>query len=683
MSDSVDSTNPGGAAGDITPTKPPLRIRDATNGVTTRDEDLAHGPSLLGLGDGQDGGYSIDSIWEMTENHVTQADVLPLIPSRLLQPELAEVMSSSEPSHSGPSFAVPTESVSHESNLRHDELLLDSTTEPRSTNSLSWIPEFSWQDPHLWFDGHHARLCFDGQPLELSATRDDQFSRGGLGLEHDFSISQRPSPSVRGSNRGHVEFQIFDVAGVGGFVDSDEHDEKELAQNSDITPSASSSYSDNSHSEADFRGDFIDASQPAQDEIAIQESLKNIVETLADDYYRSYAPQRRTLAAKRKQVDRSSSSSTKKTRATVGRKGVKSTGRRGQTIDGDKGSEDEESSGNGKNSSNTNASSENSLLWACPFMKWNPIKYRGSCVKKLRDIYRLKKHIRETHFSHYCCVCFKEFRPEELTQHEKLCKRLFGCLTRPPPVGLITRDMATAINERSNTRLTSREQWERLFKIIFPQEQIPSSPYLDDDYERELAHCHDYFRQSYVQDMVHQMIHESGLGHLWPIMTRCAREQLLSEILGDHPIKHEIIAHVASQKEAVDQPQSDSALKDYIPEESQTPTSRGFGYDQDGINAIQPSVLMEVDNTTTPTPGLFADQSETGVGEDLDLLKVIDTLGLSYYDVAGTASLEEIGGDPFSRPGAENTLWYSTQETFEADPDQVRGDQTLFREFGL
>ncbi|CVK92357.1 uncharacterized protein FMAN_07253 [Fusarium mangiferae] len=671
MSDSVDSTNPGGAAGDITPTKPPLRIRDATNGVTTRDEDLAHGPSLLGLGDGQDGDPSIDSTWEMTENHVTQADMLPFLPSRLPQPELAEVMSSSEPSHSGPSYTAPTQSVSHASNLHLEEVIQSLTDQPIVNRTLTWIPEFSWQD---------GRLCFDGQPLELPATRDDQFSRGGPGSEHGFSISERSFPHKRVFDHGHDVFQIYDVAGVGGFVGLGELDGKDFDQNSDITPATSSSSSDNSHSEAAFRGEFIDASQPAQDEIAVQETLKKIVETLADDYYRSYAPQRRTLAAKRMQVDRNSSSSTKKTRATVVRKAVKSTGRRGQTIDGDEGSEDEESSGNRQNSSTTNASSENNLLWACPFMKWNPIKYRESCVKKLRDIYRLRKHIQEKHFSHHCCVCFKDLRPEELTQHEKVCKRLFGCPTRPPPVGLITRDMATAINERSNTRLTSREQWERLFKIIFPHEPIPSSPYLDDDYERELAQCHDYFRQSYVQDMVHQMIHESGLGHLWPTMTRCARGQLLGEILGDHPIKYEIIAHVASEKEAVDQSQSGSALKDYIPEESQTPTSRGFGYDQDGLNGIQPSVVMEVDNTTTPTPGLFADQSETGVGEDLDCLKFIDTYGFSYHDVAGAASVEEIGGGPFSRPGAGNTPWYSAQETFEPDPGQVGGDQALFQE---
>ncbi|KAF4438687.1 hypothetical protein FACUT_4712 [Fusarium acutatum] len=668
MSDSVDSTNPGGAAaGDAPPTKPSLKaIEAAQTGVITLEEN-----SLLGIGGGQGDPY-IDSTWEQMESNASQTGV-PSLPSlRSIQTVPTEAMSSSEPSHSGPSYTVPTQSVSHTSHPHLEELIQGLIDHPMPIDSLSWIPEFSWQD----------QLCFDGQPLELPATREDQFSRGGPGSEHEFSISQRSFPRIGVPDRGHDEFQISEVTGVGGFVDANEHqDENSIDEPSDITLAASSSSSYTSHSEAAFRGEFIDASQPAQHEIAIQEIIKNIVETLADHYYRSYAPQRRALAAKRKQVDQSSSSSTKNTRATIRRKGANSTGRRGQTIDGDEGSEDEDSSGNGQNPSPIGTSSEDSLLWACPFMKWNPRKYRTSCVKKLRDIYRLKKHIQEKHFSHHCRVCFKEFRPEELTQHEKVCESLFGPPTRPPPVGLITRDMATAINERSNTRLTSREQWERLFEIIFPHEPIPLSPYLDD--ERKLADCYDYFRQSYVQREVRRMIEESGLRHLQKIMTRRSFEQLAAELLDDSHTEDEISANVTSEEEIVDQAQPISTTEDYIPEESQTPAPRGFGYDQDELNAIQPSVVIEVDNTTTPIPELFADQSETGAGEDLDRLKFIDTYGFSCSEVAGNANFEEIGSDPFSRPGAGDIPWYGGQETFGADLGQMRGDRTLFQEFSL
>ncbi|RKL22571.1 hypothetical protein BFJ68_g1817 [Fusarium oxysporum] len=674
MSDSVDSTNPGdAAAGDVPPTKHSLRARDAAvTGVTTREEDLAHGPSLLGLGDGQGDPY-IDLTWETTENYVPQAGVLSLLPFRLPQQGLTEVMSSSEPSHSGPSYTVPAQSVSQASNSHGEEVLLASTDEPRSIHSLSWIPEFSWQD---------ARLCFDGQPLELPATRDGQFSRGGPGSEHEFSMSQRSFPRIGGPNRGHDEFQISVIAGIRSFVDSDEHqDGNNFDEKSEITSAASSVSSDTSQSEAAFRGEFIDASQHAQEEIACQETVNNIVETLVDDYYRSYAPQKRTLAAKRKQADRSSSSSTKNTRATVVRKCVKPTGRRGQTIDGDEGSEDEESSGNGQSPSVTDTSSENSLFWACPFMKWDPRKHRGSCVKKLRDIYRLKKHIQERHFSHHCRFCFKEFRPEDLTKHEETCENILGLPTHPPPVGLITRDMATAINERSDTRLTPKEQWERLFKIIFPHEPIPLSPYLD--YEKELVYCYDYFRRQSVKHQVREMIQESQLGHLSKRLTRCVFKQLLAELWDNLYTEDEISAQVASEEETVDQAQPISTMEVDIPENSHTPDSRGFGYDQEELAAIQPSVLVEVDSTTTPIPELFDDQSEIGVGEDLDHLEAIEISGFPCSDVAGIANFEEIGSDPFSRLGAGDLPWYGGQEMFEAELDQMRGDQTLSRGLSL
>ncbi|KAF5609542.1 uncharacterized protein FSUBG_4016 [Fusarium subglutinans] len=643
MSDWVNSTNPGGAAaGDAPPTKPSLNdLESAQSGVANVEE-----VSILGA-----------------ESNVPEADVPSLLPSRMIQAIPTEAMSYSEASHSGPSYTTPTLSVPHASNPHLEELIQGLIDDPMPYPSLYWIPEFSWQD---------ARLCFDGQPLELPATRDGQFSRGGPGSEHEISISQRSFPHIVVPNRGHDGFRMSEIIGVGGFVGANEHQgERNFDQNS-IKPAESSSSSDTSDSEAAFRGDFIDASQPVQDEIAMQEALKSIVEWLVDDYYRSYAPQRRALEAKRKHVDRSSSSSTKKTRATLGRKGARSTGRRGQAIDGDEGSDDEESSGNGQNLSVTDTSSENSLLWACPFMKWNPRKYRGSCVKKLRDIYRLKKHLQEKHFSHHCYICFKEFRPEDLTQHEKVCENLFGRPTGPPPVGLITRGMATMINERSSTKLTSREQWERLFKIIFPNEPIPSSPYLDD--ERKLADCYEYFRQSYVQCQVDRMTQESGLCHLRETMSPRAFEKLAAELWGRPQIEHEISPHVASEEEIVDQTPLISTMEDYIPEESQTPPSRGFEYDEDGLNAIQPSVTIEVDNTATPVPELFGDQSETGVGDDLDRLQFIDTYGFSCSDVAGNMNFEEIESDPFSRPGAGDILWYDGQETFEADLGQMSDD---------
>jgi hypothetical protein len=624
--------------------------------VYSREEDLAHGPSLLGLGDGQ-GDPNIDLTWETTKNHVSQAIVLSSLPFRLPQPGPTEFMSSSEPSHSGPSYTVPTQSVSHASNSRHEEVLLTSTYEPRINDSLSWIPEFSWQDSHL---------CFDGQPLELPATRDGQFSRGGPGSEHALSLSQRSLPRIGEPYHGYDEFQLSAIAGIGSFVNSDERwDENNSPENLEAVSEICSVSSDISQSETAFRGEFIDASLPAHVEIALQETVDSIVETLVDDYYRSYAPQKRTLAAKRKQADRSPGSSSRKSRASAARKGTKPGSRKGQTSDGDGGSEDEESSGNGQSPSGTDTSSENTLFWACPFMKWDPRKHRGSCVKKLRDIYRLKKHIQERHFTHHCRVCFHEFQPEELTKHEKTCE-IFGLPSRPP-VGLITRDMETAIKQRSDTRLTPKEQWDRLFRIIFPHEPIPSSPYLD--YEMKLVHCYDYFRKPSVKQQVREIIQQSQLDRLRERLKERAFEELLTELWDDLTADDEMSAQVASEEE--------EAVEHAQPISTMEVDSRGFEYDQDDTTTIQSGLLIKAENTTTPIPEPFANQSEIGVEDIRADLNTIDSYGVCFSDVAGNVNFQETVSDPFLRPGGGDLPWYGGQQMFETEVDQMWGDQSF------
>ncbi|KAF5261462.1 hypothetical protein FOXYS1_7861 [Fusarium oxysporum] len=671
MSDSVDATKPGGAADDVPPTKPSLRVLDAAyNGVTSREQDLAHGPSLLGLGDGQ-ADPRLDLMWKTTEDDVSQETVPSSLPFRLPRPGPTEVTSSSEPSLSGPSYTVPTQSVSQASNSHLDEVLQSLIDQPMVNHSFSWIPEFSWQN---------HQLCFDGQPLELPATRDGQFSRGDPDPEHEFSISQRSLPRIGGPSRGHDEFQISAIA----FVDSDERwDENNSPGNLEVASAICSVSSDISLSENAFRGEFIEAGLPAQVEIALQETVNIIVETLVDEYCRSYAPQKRSLAAKRRQAYRSSSSSTKSSGASVTRKGAKPGSRKGQTIDGDGGSEDEESSGNRQSPSDTDTSVERVLFWACPFMKWDPRQHRHSCIKKIRDIHGLKKHIQEKHFVNHCPKCF--MTPQEDTKGipPHPCTEIHDLSPRPR-AGLITMNMQTAIKARPDTGLSQNEKWERLFMIIFPQEPIPSSPYLDHEMALALCVIDNLVCQPSVKGRVRHRIQEHRLESLldssWRRLDELALERVVPQFLD--VLNANVIgmnARIASEEETVDQAQPISTMEVDIPENSHTPDSRGFGYDQEELAAIPPSVLVEVDSTTTPIPELFDDQSEIGVGEDLDHLEAIEISGFSCSDVAGIANFEEIGSDPFSRPGAGDLPWYGGQEMFEAELDQMRGDQTLFQ----
>ncbi|KAF5547110.1 hypothetical protein FMEXI_5300 [Fusarium mexicanum] len=672
MSDWVDSTNPNGAAaGDAPPTKLSLNdLESAHSGVANVEE-----VSILGEGDGQGDPY-IDSTWEQTESNVPRAGVPSLLPSRMIQATPTEAMSYSEASHSGPSYTVPTESVPHASNPHLEELIQGLIDDPMPYPSLYWIPEFSWQDLHL---------CFDGQPLELQATRDDQFSRGGPGSEHGLLLSQWRAPHKGELDHEHEGFQISAVVGVGKFVNPDGRwDENNRPEKLEVASAMGSVSTDISLSENTFKGEFIEAGLPAHVEIALQKTVNNIVETIIDDYCRSYAPQKRSLAAKRKLVDQSSSTSTKSSRATATRKGANRGGRKGQTIDGNGESEDEESCGDRHSPSGTDTSAEQIRFLACPFMKWNPREHRNSCIKKIRDMYGLKKHIQEKHFVIHCPKCFMTPPQDAKVIPPHPCIETLGLLARPPPVGLITMDMQTAIRERPGTRLSQKERWERLFKIIFPLEPIPSNPYLDHETALCLCAYDNFVSLPSVKHRLRDLIKEAQLEGLWRRVDELVLERLAVRFLD--VLRADVLgmnACMASDPVPVNHAQSISSMESGIPDYSYIIDSRGLGSDQDQTTAFQSGVLAGVDNTTTPIPTPFVNHPDIGVGEIFDCLETTDTYGGFHSDVAGNANFEDAGSDPFSRPGAGDTLWYGRQETFEADFGQIRDDQTIIQDFSL
>lgn len=640
--------------------------------------------SLFGIGDGQGDPYT-GFTWEQTENNAPQAGVPSLHPLGMIQARPTEAMSCSEPSQSGPSYTAPAQSTSHAGNSHLDVLIQGLIDDPMPNRSLSWIPEFSWQDPHLWFDDQDARLCFDVQPLELPETRDGQLSRGGPSSEHGLPLSQWSVPHIREPDCGHERSQISAILGVGSFVNPDEHwDENNLPEKLEVASEIFSVSTDISLSVTTFKGEFIEAGLPAQVEIALQKTVNNIVEILVDYYCRSYAPQKQSLAAKRKLADKSSSTSTKSSRASIKRKGAKPGSRKGQAIDGDGESEDEESSGNRQSPSETDTPVEQTLFLACPFMKWNPREYRHSCIKKLRDMHGLKKHIQEKHFVNHCPECF--MRPSEDTTviPPHPCIEMSGLSPRPT-AGLITVDMQAAIKERLGARLSQKEKWERLFKIIFPQEPIPSSPYLDHEMALFLCKIDKFSCQPSVKHRIRRTIQESQLetyfDRLWKRIDELVLERLVPEILDVlNPNVIGMNTWLASDQITVDHAQSISTLERGIPGNLSEFDWRGFGSGQNESTTIHSGVLTEVDDTTTPIPTPFANQPDIGVWEISSRRpEATDTYGLFCPDVAGITNFEAISSGPFSSPGVGNVPGYSGQVMFEMELDQMRGDETLFQ----
>ncbi|KAF4334419.1 hypothetical protein FBEOM_11745 [Fusarium beomiforme] len=679
----MDVTTTGGAAGDKPSAKPSLRVTNlAYTGFRNREEDLAHGPLLSGVGVGQEDAlisYPVyDPILESSESGLAGESVLPLFPSRLPQLGSAQALSSA-PSQSGPSFSVPG-SVSYTGHQSVAEWLATYTTQQRNGRSFVSVPEFSWGESsarHLDWPNEStisfaealgmvpsAQICFDGQQLELPEIRNGQFSRVNPGSERALSMSARSLPQIEVPNSGEDRLKLSMMACIGSFDHSDElWDANDFFENLEVVSTTCSVASDASLSAILFRGEFIEAGLPDHVEIALQKTLEDLVEIIIDEFYRSYAPQRRTASTKGKQIDRRYTRSNNRTQGSVTKKGNKSGCRKPQNLDGDGGSEDEESDRNGEGSSSADGSSQHSRFWACPFIKWDPKGNRKTCVKKLRDIYSLKKHIEDKHMPNRCPDCFQTFPGDIDGIPEHPCIEIYG----PPPLpraGVITKDMERQIKARSDTKMTHREQWERLFKIIFPREPMPSSPYLSYEMAQKLCAAEELFRQIFALPKVCQVIREAGIESHWKRFRELAFEDFLQQCWDSLPTDDRLSSRTASEEEErTEHVQSFPSVDFEMDNYSCVLGLKDCEYDLDETATFQPGLLKEVENTPTLIPEAFDNQPEIGDDGFLARLSAIDTYGSTYSDVAKYVSFQEAENGAFLRPGGGNLPWYEGYET--------------------
>jgi hypothetical protein len=117
-------------------------------------------------------------------------------------------------------------------------------------------------------------------------------------------------------------------------------------------------------------------------------------------------------------------------------------------------------------------------FFACPFYKWNPEAHPKCGNKVLRTISRLKHHIWRAHdMGIHCYSCFEQFRDEqEVATH----MRARACQTRrEPPRDAITSEQRARIKKRVDPRKSKSQLWFDIFRILFPQDPLPPSPYLD------------------------------------------------------------------------------------------------------------------------------------------------------------------------------------------------------------
>lgn len=134
--------------------------------------------------------------------------------------------------------------------------------------------------------------------------------------------------------------------------------------------------------------------------------------------------------------------------------------------------------------------------FACPFCKWKPLTYSSCRGYTLKEISRVKMHLNRIHqVPIHCDRCYQVFKTEE---EKRVHSRSVNCTILPERTfeGM-TGDMVKLVHRRVDARKAKAEQWYDIFKILFPGEPLPESPYIDEVLSRELLALQDFMMQEW------------------------------------------------------------------------------------------------------------------------------------------------------------------------------------------
>ncbi|KAH7251022.1 hypothetical protein BKA59DRAFT_509124 [Fusarium tricinctum] len=493
-SDNAESPDTAGAA----PTKPSLRIT-FTN-LTTREQDLAQGPLLLGFGDGQEyvqdphlSDLGLELVSGDLLNHPANESIPPSLQWGTPLPSSAQVMTEPTISQSGRSLSLPSGSISHET-IYH---LGEETTLPGNQNSvalpLAWHYEFSWEN---------SRLCFDTTPLEIVEVLEDQSSEANPASEPRFATSQASFSGLPAPLSGTGESDPFSTTGIGGFCGSAEvRPILYLPEDFEVASINSSAFSDGSEFDNTMVDDYIEESSDPMVAIAMEKKVERLAELLFDDFIRSYAPQKsRKQTAATKHQDLASDLSNKAQSFGSDRGNVKKS-RKSGAAGRSEGSGDEDSGDDGQGPLRAAKSSDSKYL-ACPFLKWNPIEYATTCSLKFKQIRYVKRHLRLKHQRDYCPDCEMILKETNIQTH--VCDP-----NRIRPLDLMTKEKLSAIEDirGSEVEWKKRLQWYEIYGIIFPNEPPCFSPYFNKEADRSLFEVERYFRLPEVRERMESKAH--------------------------------------------------------------------------------------------------------------------------------------------------------------------------------
>ncbi|KAL2024336.1 hypothetical protein VTK56DRAFT_8818 [Thermocarpiscus australiensis] len=126
-------------------------------------------------------------------------------------------------------------------------------------------------------------------------------------------------------------------------------------------------------------------------------------------------------------------------------------------------------------------------LFACPFCKHDPAKYKSvrTCLGPgWVNVHRVKEHVYRNHsmrsLKNCCLRCFEHFdKPESLKSHQRA---EVSCKLKQKSEDTITEEQEKLLRARSKPHSSEEEKWKEMYRILFPDETVPS-PYFDPDSE--------------------------------------------------------------------------------------------------------------------------------------------------------------------------------------------------------
>jgi hypothetical protein len=138
------------------------------------------------------------------------------------------------------------------------------------------------------------------------------------------------------------------------------------------------------------------------------------------------------------------------------------------------------------------------ISFACPFAVHDPMKWKNCFCDTLVEVRDVRRHLIRRHaIPFYCPRCIETFDDE---QNRDTHIRAGRCRSRPW-AGLdgITESKKRDLEKRGPTNLSSRQQWIRIFDIVFePRAQhmaLPESPYLDSELHHDIAMFREFLAQ--------------------------------------------------------------------------------------------------------------------------------------------------------------------------------------------